>query len=335
MPHVTINDLARELSLSPSTVSRALRNHPDIREETKRRVMAAAAAANYHPNLIAQSLQNRRSNIIGVVVPEIRNTFFSTVISGIEEVAYEAGYTIMVCQSGERFEREQMNIRALVANRVAGLLVSVSMGTHDSNHLRQVIDQSIPLVLFDRIVEGLGVSTVSVDDFAGAYGAVKHLLERGRSRIAHLGANETLSVSRQRRDGYIAALQDHGLPVLPELILPVGYREEDGRKGALQLLQLKRPVDGIFCINDPVALGAFCHLQDEGIRIPEELGIVGFSNNPNTTLVRPRMTTVNQPAFEMGRRSATLLLEQLAKKTPEIIPENIVLNTSLIVRESS
>jgi len=335
MPHVTINDLAKELGLSPSTVSRALRNHPDISEETKKRVMAAATAANYQPNLIAQSLQNRRSNIIGVVVPEIRNTFFSSVISGIEEVAHEAGYAIMVCQSGENFAREQLNIRALLANRVAGLLVSVSMETADYSHLHQVIQQSVPLVLFDRVAEGLGVSTVTVDDFAGAYNAVCHLIARGRTRIAHLGGTAILSVSKQRRDGYEAALRDKGLAVEPELILPVGYREEDGKRGAAQLLQLAQMVDGIFCINDPVALGAFCHLQDMGYRIPKDIGIVGFSNNPNTTLVRPQLTTVNQPAFEMGCRSATLLLEQLEKKSPDRIPEHIILKTSLIIRESS
>ena len=337
MAHVTINDLAQQLALSPSTVSRALRNHPDISETTKKRVLAAAAESNYQPNLIAQSLQNKRSNNIGVVVPEIRNTFFSTVISGIDEVAYEAGYTIMVCQSGDTYERELVNVRALAANRVAGMLVSISQETLDFSHLTRIIEQSIPLVLFDRITDKLAVSKVIVDDFEGAYGAVRHLIARGRKRIAHIGGTETLYVSRRRREGYEAALRDHGLEIDPSLILSTGYHEEHGRAGAERLLTLKKLPDGLFCVNDPVALGAFCHLRDAGIAIPEDISIVGFSNNPNTTLVRPQLTTVNQPAFEIGRHSAKLLIRQLEKENDggKSETETIVLNTSLIVRDSS
>lgn len=335
MAHVTINDLARDLGLSPSTVSRALRNHPDISDKTKERVLAAAATANYQPNLIAQSLQNRRSNNIGVVVPEIKNTFFSTVISGIEEVAYQAGYTIMVCQSGDTYERELVNVRALAANRVAGMLVSISHETNNFDHLSRIMEQAIPLVLFDRIADGLHASKVIVDDFEGAYTAVSHLISRGRKRIAYLGGTESLFISRRRREGYEAALRDHGIQIAPERVITGGYHEEDGRKGAARLLELPQLPDGLFCVNDPVALGAFCHLRDRGVRIPEDTGIVGFSNNPNTTLVRPRLTTINQPAFEMGRRSAALLLQQLAADGTTLAPETIILNTSLIVRESS
>ena len=179
MRHTTINDLARQLSLSPSTVSRALRDHPDISQKTKDKVLAMAADTNYQPNLIAQSLQNRRSNNIGVIVPEIRKTFFSTVISGVEEVAYQAGYIIMVCQSGDTCQQEVLNTRALGANRVAGMLVSTSLETTDSSHLKKVMAQGIPLVLFDRVIEQIEASKVIVDDFAGGYGAVRHLIKRG------------------------------------------------------------------------------------------------------------------------------------------------------------
>jgi len=168
--------MAKLLGLSPSTVSRALRNHPDISQKTKERVLAMAADKNYQPNLIAQSLQNRRSNNIGVIVPEIRNTFFSTVISGIEEIAYQAGYTIMVCQSGDTYEREIINTRALAANRVAGMLVSTSQETTDFSHLNRVIEQGIALVLFDRVTGQVPASKVIVDDFNGAYRAVKEVI---------------------------------------------------------------------------------------------------------------------------------------------------------------
>ncbi len=333
--HTTINDLAAKLKLSPSTVSRALRDHPDISRKTKDRVLEMAAKTHYQPNLIAQSLQNRRSNNIGVIVPEIRNTFFSTVISGIEEVAYEAGYTIMVCQSADTSKREIINIKALAANRVAGMLVSISQQTTNYDHLQMVIQQGIPLVLFDRVAESLDVSKVIVDDYAGAYSAVQHLLERGRKRIAHIGGTSALSVSRQRRAGYEAALRDHGLPLLSELCLYGGYHEEDGRAGAEKLRKLAEPPDAIFAINDPVAIGAFIYLQEQGVKIPDDVALVGYSNNPNTALVRPRLTTVNQPAFEIGRRAATLLLQKFTVEADIHATETIVLPTELVVRESS
>lgn len=334
MRHITINDLARRLNLSASTVSRALRDHPDISKKTKDRVRAIASKTNYQPNLIAQSLQNKRSNNIGVIVPEIRNTFFSTVISGIEDVAYEAGFTIMVCQSNDTFERETINTRALAANRVAGMLVSTSQETTDFSHLKNVIRQGLPIILFDRVVEELKVSKVIVDDFNGAYRAVTHLVETGRKRIAHLTGSNALYVGRKRREGYEAALRDHGLPIRPEYIVPVGYHEEDGRRGAEQLMKLDEMPDGLFAINDPVALGAFLYLQDHQIRIPEQIGIVGFSDNPNASLVRPALTTVHQPAYEMGKTAATLLLEILSGKSP-VQEKTVMLDTRLVIREST
>lgn len=334
MRHTTINDLAKMLKLSPSTVSRALRNHSDISDKTKSAVLKAAASANYQPNLIAQSLQNKRSNHIGVIVPEIRNAFFSTVISGIEEVAYEAGYTIMVCQSADSYEREVINTRALAANRVAGMLVATSQETKDYVHLQTVLSQGIPLVFFDRVIEEIPASKVIVDDFTGAYNGVCHLLGRGYKKIAHLAGPTTLYVARKRREGYEAALREHNIKIRPELIVTGGLHEEDGHTGTATLLQLASRPDAIFAVNDPVALGAFMHIQDQGITIPEGMGLVGFSNNPNTVLVRPRLTTVNQPAFSMGRVAAQLLLKQFKATPEEREVETIILKTELVSRES-
>lgn len=334
MRHVTINDLARRLKLSASTVSRALRDHPDISKQTKERVRAIAAQTNYQPNLIAQSLQTRKSNNIGVIVPEIRNTFFSTVISGIEDLAYEAGYTIMVCQSNDTFERETINTRALAANRVAGMLVSVSQETADFEHLQQVIRQGVPIVLFDRVVDEIDAPKVVVDDFNGAFQAVTHLIETGRKRIAHLTSAGSLYVGQKRREGYEAALKNHGLPVRSDYIIEGGCHEEDGRSGARQLMALAEPPDGIFAINDPVALGAFLYLQDQQVRIPEQIGLVGFSDNPNTVLVRPALTTINQPAYEIGKTAASLLLDILNGKSLKN-GKTITLETRLVVRGST
>ena len=334
MRHVTINDLARRLNLSASTVSRALRDHPDISRETKRRVMEIAARTNYQPNLIAQSLQTSRSNNIGVIVPEISNSFFATVISGIEDLAYEAGYTIMVCQSNDTYERETINTRALAANRVAGMLVSVSQETNRFDHLQQVIGQGVPIVLFDRVVEEIDAPKVVADDFNGAYRAVSHLIETGRRRIAHLTTADSLYVGRKRREGYEAALKDHGLPLIPEYLIRGGCHEEDGRRGARQLLEMEELPDGVFAINDPVALGALLYLQDHQVRIPEQIGLVGFSDNPNATLVRPALTTINQPAYDIGKTAASILLDILHGK----IDKNgttIMLETSLVIRGST
>ena len=334
MRHVTINDLARRLKLSASTVSRALRDHPDISEQTKKRVRDIAARTNYQPNLIAQSLQTRRSNNIGVIVPEIRNTFFATVISGIEDLAYESGYTIMVCQSNDTFERESINTRALAANRVAGMLVSVSQETADFSHLQQVLVQGVPIVLFDRVVDEIDAPKVVVDDFNGAFQAVTHLIETGRTRIAHLTSEGHLYVGKKRREGYEAALRAHGLPVRSEYIIEGGCHEEDGGRGAQRLMALEEPPDGLFAINDPVALGAFCYLQDNQVKIPEQIGLVGFSDNPNTVLVRPALTTVNQPAYDMGKTAASLLLDILEGRTLKN-GKTITLETRLVIRGST
>jgi len=332
--HVTINDLAKRLKLSPSTVSRALRDHPDISKKTKDRVMEIAKKTFYQPNLIAQSLQTKRSNNIGVIVPEIRNTFFSTVISGIDEVAYDSGYTIMVCQSNDTLNREVINTRALAANRVAGMLVSISQETKDFEHLNTVIRQGIPLVLFDRIIEELPVSKVIVDDYQGAYNAVSYLIRNGRRRIAHLAGNSELYVSRKRLDGYLAALTDHGIEPRPEYIITGGYHEEDGNQAARKLCLLPEKPDAVFAINDPVALGAFLYFKDQQIRMPEDIALIGFSNNPNTTLVRPKLTTVSQPAYEIGKTAALLLLKNLDNSNPDT-RETVVLKTELILRESA
>ena len=215
------------------------------------------------------------------------------------------------------------------------MLVSMSQETTDVAHFRTLIEQGIPVVLFDRVSEDLEVNKVIVDDFEGAYGAVSYLIGTGRRRIAHLAGTSALYVSRKRREGYEAAMRDHGL-ILPEgYIICGGYHEEDGRVGMEQLLQLPERPDAVFGVNDPVAIGAFLHLRDLGISVPGEIALIGFSNNPNTALVTPRLTTVNQPAFEIGRQAASLLLKSFAEGDAAQQVETIVLKTELIIREST
>ncbi|MBG0788961.1 MAG: LacI family DNA-binding transcriptional regulator [Desulfovibrionaceae bacterium] len=334
MSSLTIKDLARKLGVSPSTVSRALSDHPDISPATKRRVAEAAAKYHYQPNQLAQSLQKRRSSTIGVIVPEIRHHFFSTVISGIEEIAYEHGFTIMVCQSGETLAREIINTRALIANRVAGLLIAISSETVRYDHLAAVMRYGVPLVQFDRVVEDLDTGKVVVDDYAAARGAVDHLVEAGYRRIGHMAGREGIALNRHRFEGYRDALRGHGLEVEEKFHLYGGFREEDGRKGAERYLALDELPEAILAINDPVAVGLFTRFKEAGVRIPDDVALVGFSDTPAAALIEPALTTVYQPALEMGRAAVSLLLKQF-EAGKDFAPETVTLSTRLLVRGSS
>ena len=225
----TIKDIARKLNISPSTVSRALRNHPDISAETKNNVATLVEELDYHPNLIAASLQKRKTNTIGIIVPEIRHDFFSTVISGIEDVSYQADYTIMVCQSNEDSDKESKIIKALVSNRVDGLMISISQNTLDPAPFLSLKRQNVPFVFFDRIFDDINVSKVIVNDFESAEQAVEHLILRGYKRIAHLAGPEYISISKDRLQGYKSTLKKHGIPYQEELVIHGGFSEDDWR----------------------------------------------------------------------------------------------------------
>ena len=335
MGQITIKDIARKLGLSASTVSRALRNHPDISAETKRKVVALAERYDYHPNSIAQSLQTRKSRTIGIVVPEIKHHFFSFAISGVDAVAYEAGYTIMVCQSNESYEREVLNIQALLSHRVAGLLISLSQETREVDHLQSAVRRTVPLVLFDRVREDLPVSRVVVDDYQGAYQATTHLIQQGYERIAHLAGPEFISIGKQRFRGYRDALMDNGRRFDPDLVIPVGFKERDGAAAAQRIMERDRRPDALFAVNDPVAIGALRHLREAGLSIPEEMAIVGFSNNPISSYIEPALTTIDQPAFDIGRAAANLLLEEIRSETALAAPSVKTFPTRLIVRSST
>jgi len=290
---------------------------------------------DYHPDSIAQSLKQRRTNLIGVIVPEIRNRFFSAAISGIEDVAYRAGYAIIVSQSNESYERECINISALISNRIAGLLISISLLTKQDDQFRLLERQNIPFVFFDRVLENYEASKVVVDDYNGAFKAVEYLIDSGYRRIAHLAGPEHLSVSQYRLNGYKAALKKHQIEFDEKLVISGGLDEEDGYNGLKKLLEINQlPPDVVFAANDPVAIGAFQRIKEIGLKIPQDIALLGFCNNPISQLVEPTITTVNQPAHQVGRRAAELLLEQI--NSPEdFIPRKEVLKTELIIRNST
>lgn len=333
---VTIKDIARELKISPSTVSRALKDHPDISPATKKAVRELAQELDYQPNSVALSLRKSKTYTIGVIIPQLVHHFFSTVISGIEDVAYEAGYHVMICQSNELYEREVLSTQALLTSRVDGMLVSVSQETDDVKHFQSVLNRGIPTVFFDRMVNGLDTSSVVVDDFGGAYRAVEYLVRSGCRKIAHLGGPDNLVISQSRRKGYVQALEDYGLGGDNGLIITAGLTIEEGKAACRRLLEREEQPDAIFAANDPVAIGALQVLKEKGIKVPEEVSIIGFSNEPITSLIDPPMTTVAQPGFEMGQLAAQLLLDEILHKDDEDrVTGRKELKTELIIRKST
>ncbi|MCE4566771.1 LacI family DNA-binding transcriptional regulator [Maribellus sp. CM-23] len=331
---VTIKDIARELNISASTVSRALKNHPDISEETKRAVNELAQKLNYQPNAVALSLKQRRSHTIGVIIPEIVHYFFSSVISGIEDVAYDAGFNVIICQSNERYEREVANARTLLASRVDGVLVSVSKHTEDFQHLHNLQDNNIPLVFYDRVVPGLEADQVIIDDLDASYRATRHLIETGRKRIVHFAGPQKLLIGRQRKEGYIKALEEAGIKVDPSLIIEADSFEK-ARLAVMRLLNEKKEFDGVFATNDLTAIGAMQTIQKRGFKIPDEIAVVGFSDGRFSGITDPTLTSVDQHGYEMGTVATEMLLRRITSDNNDYPYETRVLNADLIVRGSS
>lgn len=331
---VTIKDLARELNISASTVSRALKDHPDISVETKRAVQDLAKKLNYQPNAVALSLKQQRSNTIGVIIPEIVHYFFSSVISGIEDVAYDAGFNVIICQSNERYEREVANAKTLLASRVDGVLVSISKETHDYRHLHNLKDNNIPMVFYDRVVPDINADQVIIDDFDASYRATQHLINSGRQRIVHLGGPMSLLIGQKRKEGYLKALQEGGLSVDEDLIVEADSFEK-ARMAIMKLINQKKHFDGIYATNDLTAIGAMQTVQKRGFKIPEEVAVVGFSDGRFSGITDPTLTSVDQHGYEMGTIATQMLLKRITSEDDEYPTETKVLNANLIVRGSS
>ncbi|HRC94169.1 MAG TPA: LacI family DNA-binding transcriptional regulator [Tenuifilaceae bacterium] len=330
---ITIKDIARELGISPSTVSRALKDHPDISQETKRVVNELATKYNYKPNIIALSLRNQRSNVIGVVIPEIAHYFFSTVISGIEEVANAHGYSVMVNQSGEDYKREVAACDAFLNGIIDGLIVSVSKETENYEHFQRFEDEGIPLVFFDRIIEEISADRIIIDDFDGAYQATEHLIIQGRRKIVHFSGPQNRLIGQNRLNGYLKAMRDNGVVIDERLIIHC-----DTFQSALietqKLIDSGTRFDSIFTVNDFTAAGAMKILIRNGIKIPQDVSVVGFGDDQTSLMVEPTLTTVNQPGFEMGKKAMEQLIRRITQTRQEP-PITEILKTQLIVRESS
>ncbi|MEZ4902815.1 MAG: LacI family DNA-binding transcriptional regulator [Spirosomataceae bacterium] len=335
MKKVTIKDIARQLQLSTSTVSRALRGSWEISEETKQRVLALAENLDYTPDPVALSLQNSHSNDIGVIVPDISNSFFSGVIAGIEDVAFENGYHVVIYQSHDDYEREVLNVKHIYNRRKDGLLVSLAANTRDFSHFKSLHDKGFPMVFFDRIYDEIDTHTVSVDDYEGAYQATEHLIKQGCEAIAHISGPINLLISRRRIEGYFAALSDYQITYNEAWVREAQYNFQSGFLATQQLLATTTGIDGIFAASDNIAIGCHAAISEAGLLMPQDIALIGFSDLPISSLVNPPLSTVEQPAFEMGCSAAELLISLIKNPTGQRTYMNKVMKTNLIARKSS
>jgi DNA-binding LacI/PurR family transcriptional regulator len=330
---VSINDIARDLGINPSTVSRALRDHPSISLKTKRKVMEMAERYNYRPNILAMGLRKRSTKTIGLIIPEIAHHFFSSVISGIEELAYASGYRVMICQSNEDQSREALNLMALLDHRVDGVLVSVSKNTLDFDHFKKVMEQGVPIIFFDRISEELATDRVITNDYEGARMVTAHLIERGCRNILHLAAPKYLLVGKERLRGYRQALYEKQIEFREELILQCDNSQQVSEMQH-EILKLAPGIDGVFAVNDFTAIAAMQLLQRHGYTVPDNIAIAGFGDDPIASIVCPPLTTVEQKGYEIGNESVRLLIQRIENPDTEFPPRTRVFESTLKIRES-
>jgi LacI family transcriptional regulator len=335
---VTIKDIAKALGISTSTVSRALRDSYEISPETKQLVLDCAEKLNYRPNPIAQSLKERRSRSIGVVVCEIANSFFSQIINGIESIAYDKGYNVIISQSNESYEREMMDLHYLSSRSVDGLLISLSTETNDISHLQSLHQKGLPIVMFDRVSHEIKTHNVVVDNFKGAYEATEHLLLQGYKRIAAIANSEFLSITEERLAGYKSALDQYNIKFNPSYIKHCfygGMEFSEIEEAVNKLYTLKQTPDAIITMSDKLTTGCLKTLMRRGIQVPKDIALVGFSNSDIAELLNPPLTVVRQPALEMGKAATELLLQLIESKRPVTQFENRVMTPELVLGKSS
>lgn len=331
---VTIYDIAKTLGITAATVSRALNNNPKISETTRTLVMETAKKMNYEQNKFALALKSGKSNNVGVVVPFINRNFFSSIIRGIEEELYPKGYHVIICQTHEDTKKEEETIQNLLNAQVDGILMSVSKTTHSIKHFEKVLKKNTPLVFFDRVKPVKGVSTVTIDDFRGAYEATEHLIKSGYKRIAHVTVDLSLDIYKKRLEGYKSALVDYNMYFEEAYVVKAKSDIDSGEEAIKRLLKLDNVPDAVLSSSDYSALGAIRQLQSLGIAIPNEFGVVGFSNEPFTQFMELSISTVDQSPVEMGKMAAKVFLEQI-KDVKVKVEKKVELSPELIVRKSS
>lgn len=334
---VTIKDIARRFRCSPSTVSRALNDHPVINEDTRKNIQEYAREVGYQRNEVSLSLLNKKTATLGVVVPTIGNYYETAVIEGLHTVLQPLGYTLNICVTNENYLLEKEYLSKLLSNRTEGIFLSVSQETYDAGyyeHLESVILRKTPLIFIDREYEDFETSRATVDDYHGAFAAVEHLVTIGYKNIAHLKGPNGLTVSEQRFKGYRDCLNKYGIAIREELIINTNFQVESAIVPTKRLLDLDSPPDAIFGVNDQVAIGAMRVILDRGLKIPGDIGIVGFDNSPISAYTYPSLTTISRPGRMIGMEASRLFLNQI-HASGDFAHESIVLPSQLIIRESS
>lgn len=333
MKHITIKDIAQYLTLSTSTVSRALMDDKNIRKETKEKILEAAEKLGYKPNPVALNLKYGRTNTVGVIVPEMVTPFASQVIEGIQKVLYAKGLKVIIAQSNENPQTERENLRLMQSFRVDGIIICLCHDTANKEEYLKIQQSGIPMVFYDRVPEGLDVSKVIVDDYIKSFFMVEHLIRTGRTQIAHIQAPLYIHNSIDRTRGYKDALGKFKIPYDPTLVVTTGMTLEDGKTAAIQLLKSRVPFDAIFAFTDTLAIGAMNYLQEQHIEIPEKVAIASFSGTILSTIVNPQLTTVEQPLEKMGEAAAELILEKI--HNPSIANRTVLLDAEIKLRAST
>jgi len=331
----TIKDIAKRLKISVSTVSRALRGSKDISDETRRLVLAVAEELHYSPNPIAISLRDKKTKVIGVIVQEIANNYCSAVIAGIEDIAFKMGYNVLISQSHEKIDIEVLNTRLLASRRIDGLLITISNETRNIDHLNEMIEKGIPVVMFDRISDELQTHKVVVDDYKGAFDATSHLIEQGYKKIAHLTISKHLPITQNRLNGYLDALKAHKLKAKKEWIVYCDFCEENMKNEIRKLVEGKNRPNAIFSSVERLTMVTVKVLKQMNLRVPEDVALAGFADNPLSRYLNPSLTSVCQPTFSIGQNATELLIELIESKKAEEKYTTLKLKTTLDIQESS
>ncbi|MGE5943973.1 MAG: LacI family DNA-binding transcriptional regulator [Flavobacteriales bacterium] len=331
----TIKDIANVLGITPSAVSKALSNHPRISDKTKTAVLQIAQNLNYQPNHLASALRKGKSNLVGVIIPKANSHFFSSIIENIEEVLNEKGYNVIIAQSNESYTKECKSIDALLYTQVDGIIASMANETVKLDYYEKIKSKGIPLILFDRGENDLNVDYVGIDDYLSSHLVIEHLVEQGCKRIAHIAGFSHTRIYKNRIRGYRDALEKFGLPIEGSLIIESNLRIEDGRRIMKQLLELKNRPDAVYAAGDYAALGALQVLQEQHINVPEDIALVGFTNEPFTSLVTPSITSVEQHSEQIGKVAAETLLKRLDSPNEKVTLNKLILPAELIIRSSS
>jgi len=334
MDNINIKKLAKELKISTSTVSRAFNGSPDINKDTKEKILAFAGEHNFLPNHYASNLRDKKSRTLAVIVPEIANDFFAQAINGIEEIARKKGFYILLYRTDDVFEKEVSFVNYLNNGKVEGIIMSVSGEANDHNYLRKLEQKNVPVVFFDRVYEDIEAAKVTTNDYDSSFAATEHLIETGCHKIAYLVVNKSISIGKVRMQGYVDALQKHNIPFDDELVIDCSNDEKENYAILKKVLEEIKP-DGIFSSVERLAFATYYVCNDLNIDIPGDLKIISFSSLHIAPLLCPPLSTITQPAFELGSKAATLLFEELESKGLNVQKKEHVLKSKLYIRKSS